>query len=219
MRTHGVFLRLEGRRCVVIGDDETAGAKAAACLGAGASVTIVGPRLPEALRELGAGAAVRHLRRDYRYGDLEGAFLAYASLRDPSLVRRVREEASTRGVLLNVVDVPDACDFFAGAVIERGPVEVLIGTGGTAPAVAGLVRRRIDGTLGPEVGALAVVLGALRTRLVAHPERAEVLRRLAQSRLLDHLRSGAIGDAERLIHEVTGVRCSLETLGVAPGAP
>src|SRR5262249_33027650 len=78
MRTHPVFLRLEGRPCVVVGGDAQAAAKVAACVRAGAEVTVIARMLGPELAAL-IGPGVRHVARDYRSGDLAGAFLAYAS--------------------------------------------------------------------------------------------------------------------------------------------
>lgn len=219
MRTHGVFLRLEGRRCVVVGGDDLAAARARACAAAGGQVTLVAAVLGEEAREAVRSAGLRHLARAYRRGDLAGAVLAYATARDPDLIARLRDEAVAEGVLLNVVDVPDACDFFAGGVVERGPVTILVGTGGTAPAAAGAVRAHVETAVGSEYGALATVVGAMRAVLAGHPDRATALRRLARSRLVDHLRDGDVAGAERLIREITGATCSLAALGLGEGAP
>src|SRR6185436_364624 len=102
MQTHPVFLRLEGRRCVVVGGDDAAGAKALACVRAGGRVTVVASEPVAVVAALGA-QGVQLERRDYRAGDLKGAFLAYASTRDPELIRRLVEEADREGVLLNVM--------------------------------------------------------------------------------------------------------------------
>src|SRR5262249_55809089 len=66
MRTHPVFLRLDGRRCVTVGGDAAAARKASACLAAGGEVTVVSPVLPPPL----TAPPVRHLAREYRRGDL-----------------------------------------------------------------------------------------------------------------------------------------------------
>jgi siroheme synthase-like protein len=219
MRAHGVFLRLEGRRCVVVGGDGLAVARALACASAGGRVTVVSEVLGDEARRALLEGGVAHVARAYRPGDLAGAVLAYASTRDPDLIAVLRKEATAEGVLLNVVDVPDACDFFAGAVVERGPVTILVGTGGTAPAAAGVVRGRIEGAVGFEYGALATVMGAVRAGLATHPDRAELLRRLARSALVDHLRDGDVAGAERLIEQLTGASCSLATLDLGRRVP
>ena len=115
MRTHPVFLRLAGRRCVVIGGDETAAAKARACVEAGGDVTVIAAELaPDLARAVATGQA-DHVARAYQPGDLAGAFLAYASTRDAGLVARLRADAERERVLLNVADTPDACTFIAPA--------------------------------------------------------------------------------------------------------
>src|SRR5262245_15910509 len=123
MGTHPVFLCLAGRRCVVLGGDEQAAAKALACARAGAEVVVIAPAVVVAAEAEIAAGRLTHLARAYQAGDLDGAFLCYASLRDPAEIARVRDEARRGGVLLNVIDVPEACDFFAGAVVERGALQ------------------------------------------------------------------------------------------------
>src|SRR5262245_17541040 len=126
MHTLPVFLRLDGRRCVVVGGDPVAEAKARACLGAGASVCVVAPTLTPGLEVLARVRAVEARRRDYADGDLAGAFLAYATVRDPGTVAGLRAEAERERVLLNVADEPAACTFFSPAVVVRGDLQIAI---------------------------------------------------------------------------------------------
>ena len=215
MRTHPVFLRLDGRRCVVIGGDETAAVKARACIDAGGDVTVIAPTLiPDLARTVAAGGA-RHLARAYRAGDLAGAFLAYASTRDPELVERLRAEAERERVLLNVADMPDACTFIAPAVLARGELQVAVGTGGASPGLASRVRTEIAGVVGPEYGTLAAILGAVRGLLPPGPERVAVLGRLLDSPLLDLVRRGRRAEIDALLETAGGTGCTLERLGIA----
>jgi len=214
MRTHPVFLRLDGRRCVVIGGDETAAVKARACVDAGGDVTVIAPTLiPDLARTVAAGGA-RHLARAYRAGDLAGAFLAYASTRDPELVERLRAEAERERVLLNVADMPDACTFIAPAVLARGELQVAVGTGGASPGLASRVRTEIAGIVGPEYGTLAAILGAVRGLLPPGPERVAVLGRLLDSPLLDLVRRGRRAEIDALLETAGGTGCTLERLGI-----
>jgi siroheme synthase-like protein len=70
-------------------------------------------------------------------------------------------------VLVNVVDVPDRCDFYAASVVRSGPVTLAIGTSGTSPSVSVALRRRLEALLAEEVGELAERLGARRPELLA----------------------------------------------------
>jgi siroheme synthase-like protein len=215
MRTHPVFLRLAGRRCVVIGGDETAAAKARACVEAGGDVTVIAPELvPDLARAVAAGQA-RHLERAYRHDDLAGAFLAYASTRDAGLVARLRADAEREHVLLNVADMPDACTFLAPAVLARGDLQVAVGTGGASPGLAARVRGEIAEVVGPEYGTLAAILGAVRAALPAGPDRIAVLGRLLDSPLLDLVRRGARAEIDALLQTVGGAACTLDRLGIA----
>jgi siroheme synthase-like protein len=208
MRTHPVFLRLEGRRCVVIGGDASALAKAEACLQAGAEVVVVAP-------EVGADVVgVHHVARAFQPGDLAGACLAYASTRDPELIRRLADEAEREGVLLNVIDVPEACTFIAPAVVRRGELQIAIGTGGASPGLAARLRRELETRVGPEYAPFVAILGRVRAALAADPARAEVVSELLGSPLLDLVRQGRREEIDALLARVAGDGCTLAQLGV-----
>lgn len=199
MATHPVFLRLDGRRCVVVGGGPPAMAKALACARAGAAVTLLAPALDAAGAGALAAAGVRHVPRGYAEGDLAGAVLCYAATDDPALVARLRAEATRERVLLNVVDRPDACDFYAAAMVERGALTIAVGSDGTSPAVTALVRRRVEESIGPEYADLAALLGALRRALADRPDRGALLRALLDTPLLERLRVADTAGVDRLL--------------------
>jgi precorrin-2 dehydrogenase/sirohydrochlorin ferrochelatase len=215
MRTHPVFLRLDGRRCVVIGGDETAAVKARACIDAGGDVTVIAPALiPDLARTVAAGGA-RHVARAYHAGDLAGAFLAYASTRDPELVGCLRAEAERERVLLNVADTPDACTFIAPAVLARGELQVA-GGDGWGEARAGLPRAH-----GDRRGRRARVWdaggdpGRGPARAPGGARARPVLGRLLDSPLLDLVRRGRRAEIDALLETAGGTGCTLERLGIA----
>jgi precorrin-2 dehydrogenase/sirohydrochlorin ferrochelatase len=219
MRTHPVFLCLEGRRCVIVGGDAAAATKAAACVQAGGCVTVIAPEVAPEVAVLAAAGRLQHLARLYRKGDLAGAFLAYASPSDPGTVRCLVAEARDERVLLNVIDTPDACTFISPAVVERGELQVAVGTGGASPGLAAQLRREIEVQLGAEYAPFVAILGAVRRTLGADPlragERAQVVATLLASPLLDLVRHGHRAEIDALLARVAGSGCTLERLGVA----
>jgi siroheme synthase-like protein len=218
MRTHPVFLCLEGRLCVAVGGDRLVEDKVEACRRAGADVALVAPELTPGLRALAEGGAVRWQARDYRTGDLRGAMVAYASAHDAATITALRDEAARERVLLNVIDVPDACSFLAPAVVSRGDLQIAIGTGGASPSLAAHVRREIEHTVGPEYAPLLAILGAVRRARRGDPARAAVLQALLDSPLLELLRRGDRPAVDRLLARIAGESCTLERLDVeAPG--
>jgi siroheme synthase-like protein len=216
MPTHPVFLRLSGRRCVVLGGDAAAAPKARACRDAGAAVTLIAEDVVPDLAAAVAAGDITHVQRAYRTGDLAAAFLCYASLADPAVIEAVRAEATREGVLLNVIDRPEACDFFAGAVVARDSLQIAVGTDGRSPAAAAHVRRRIEAAIGPEYGALVAVLGAVRRVVAGRSDRHDVLRTLTDGPLPALLRDRDVAGVDRLLGDVVGDGCSLARLGIAP---
>jgi len=213
MRTHAVFLRLEGRRCVVVGGDATAERKAEACLAALAQVTVIAPSLTAELERLRAGGRITWEPRSYRDGDLRGATVAYASERDSRAIAALRAEADREHVLLNVVDVPEASSFFAPAVVARGDLQIAIGTGGASPGLAARLRRELEAQIGPEYAPYLAILGAVRTTLPGG-RRAEVMERLVDSDLLCLVQRGEREAIDGLLQRLAGETCTLGRLGV-----
>ena len=215
MRTHGIFVRLEGRRCVVIGSGGAAAGKVDALLRAGAEVAVIAADPDGPLRTAIDAGGHEHQAREYRDGDLRGAFLAYACVRDRDVIARLRDEAERERVLLNVVDVPEACTFFAGARVERGALQVLVGTGGMSPAGAASARAAIEAALGGEYGPFIDILGAVRQTLAGRSERVDVLRALCESPLLELIREGDQEAVDALLARTAGGGCTLARLGIA----
>jgi siroheme synthase-like protein len=214
MRTHPIFLRLEGRPCVVVGGDGAAEAKVRCCLDADASVTVVAAELTSGLAALVGEGRVRHVARDYRRGDLSGFVLAYASTRDESRIAELRAEAECERVLLNVIDTPESCSFIAPAIVARGELTIAVGTGGASPGLAARLRRELEERFGPEYGPFVAILGGVRRALAGEPGRTEVLARLIDSPLLELVRRGRLAEIDGLLGRVAGEGVTLARLGV-----
>jgi siroheme synthase-like protein len=179
-------------------------------------VTVVAPDVTAGLEGLHAAGLIAWTRRPYCDGDLRGASLAYASESEPAAIAALRAEAERERVLLNVVDVPDACTFFAPAVVARGDLQIAIGTGGSSPGLAARLRRDLEARLGPEWAPYVTILGAVRTALPSG-RRAEVMERLVDSELLDLVRRGEGAEIDALLTRLAGEACTLGALGLDVG--
>ncbi len=200
------FLDLRGRRTVVVGGGAIAEQKVLGLVAAGARVTVVSPAVTLRLRDLAHQRDVELSERPYRPGDLAGAFLAIAATDDGAVNEAVWAEAEQRGILLNAVDDLPHCSFIAPSVHRRGDVTVAVSTAGKSPALAVRLRERIGRMIGPEYGALADVLGALRPSVAARvPDqraRLQLWYRIVDSDALDLLRRGDAPRAERRIADL-----------------
>jgi len=155
-------LRLEGRRCLVVGGGEVGLEKVEGLLACGADVTLVAPTAVAELEELAREGSIRWEQRAYEPADLEGSFLAIASTDDTDVNIRVYEEAEARAMLVNVVDVPPLCNFILPAIVRTGPLAIAISTAGASPALAKRMKREIAETYGEPYARLAVILNDAR---------------------------------------------------------
>jgi precorrin-2 dehydrogenase/sirohydrochlorin ferrochelatase len=213
------YLDLRGHPCVVIGGGEVAARKVATLLEAGARVTVVSPTLTPALADLADTHEIVHHARPYRYGDLAGAWLAYAATGDVAIDAEIAAEAADARVFLNVVDRPRLCSFIVPAIVSRGPVSVAVSTGGRSPALAKRLRTELATRVGAEWGLAAELLGKLRDRLGEDAERARIFTALADGPLLAALRDRDAARVDALLAEQVGAATTLAALGMRLPAP
>ncbi len=160
-----VFLNVAGKRCVVVGGGEVALRKVKGLLGHRARVVVISPDLFDGLAELEKSAEITVFRREYRSGDLEGAFLVIAATDDRTANRLIAEECGERNIMVNVVDDPALSSFISPAVVERGDLTIAISTAGGSPALARKIRERLEGAFGPEYTQLVEVVEELRQEM------------------------------------------------------
>jgi precorrin-2 dehydrogenase/sirohydrochlorin ferrochelatase len=185
-------LNLSGRRVLVVGGGEVALRKARALADAGATVRVVAPDLLPAFAEDGRFEC---LAARYEKRHLEGARVAVAATDDEAVNRRVAEDARAAGVLVNVVDRPELCDFIVPAQVRRGDLLIAISTSGAAPSLARRLRERLEKEFGPEYATLLEVLREVREDLkqrnLAPEVRRQLFERLTEDDLVAAARRGA----------------------------
>jgi precorrin-2 dehydrogenase / sirohydrochlorin ferrochelatase len=161
------FLKLSGRRCLVIGAGPVAQEKIESLVRAGASVRVIAPHATDSVRAWFRAKKIRWEPRSFRSADFKGIFLVVASTSSPALHKKIYREARRRGILCNVVDDPAHCDFYYGAVVRRGDLQIAISTGGHSPALAQRLRKKIEREIGAEYEQWLAQLGVARKRLFA----------------------------------------------------
>lgn len=134
-----VFLKLGGKRVVVIGGGAMALEKLPALVESGADVTVIAPEIRPEIE----ASPVTKVRRIYRFGDLEGAWYVVAAA-PPEVNRAVAEEAGQRCTFVNAVDDLRSADAYLGGVIRRGGLTLAISSDGGSPALTALVRRGLE---------------------------------------------------------------------------
>jgi precorrin-2 dehydrogenase/sirohydrochlorin ferrochelatase len=92
-------------------------------------------------------------------------FLVVAATSSKEVHERIFQEATKRGVLCNIVDVPQLCDFYYPAVVQRGALQIAISTSGESPALAQRLRKQLEEQFGPEYEKWVEQLGIARDEL------------------------------------------------------
>jgi uroporphyrin-III C-methyltransferase/precorrin-2 dehydrogenase/sirohydrochlorin ferrochelatase len=154
-----VFLKLEGRRVLLVGGGRLAKSKLPALLAAGAVVRVVAPEVDPEI----AGAAVTLEHRGFVPADLDGAWLAIAAA-TPEVNRAVSRAAEERRVFVNAVDDVASATAYLGGVVRKGGVVVAVSTEGRAPALAGLLREALESALPDDATEWVKAAASLRAR-------------------------------------------------------
>jgi uroporphyrin-III C-methyltransferase/precorrin-2 dehydrogenase/sirohydrochlorin ferrochelatase len=182
-----VFLKLEGRRCLLVGAGRVALEKIGSLLRTGVILRVVAPQARAEIRALAAEGKLEWVARAFEPEDLGGNFLVIAATDSPEVNAAVYREAVARNIPANSVDDIPNCDFFFGSVVSRGDLQIAISTAGESPAVAQRLRREIDEQLPEDLGPWLAELGQLRREVLAtHPrseERRLLLHELAERRI------------------------------------
>jgi uroporphyrin-III C-methyltransferase / precorrin-2 dehydrogenase / sirohydrochlorin ferrochelatase len=181
-----IFVNLKNRKVILVGKGEAAEAK-------------------RRLIERAGGQCVDAGNRE--------ACIAFVAIDDEADALAAADDLKARGLLVNVVDRPEHCDFTTPAVIDRAPVLIAVGTGGASAGMAKAIRQRIETLLPEGLGALAQAVAAARDAIRQRwPEPAERRRALDAA----FARSGALDPFEN--HNLAAVENWLDNAGEPNGS-
>lgn len=163
-----IFLKLDGRRALVVGGGKMAALRVKQLLRAGAIVTVVSPVADAEIEDLAKAGSIELARRGFARKDLSMQFfVAIAATDDPEVQQAVFEEAERHHILCNVVDNPKCCNFYTPAVVDRGDLTIAISTSGRSPSLAGKLREYLEESIPENAADLTETVGLLRSKLRA----------------------------------------------------
>src|SRR5271170_1606326 len=162
-----MFMKLAGRRCLVVGAGKIGEPKISSLLDTGAAVHVVALAASEAVHEWAKAGKISLELRAFSAEDLHETFLAIVATASRSLNGSIYREAQRRGVPCNVVDDPEYCDFYYGAVVRRGDLQIAISTNGQSPSLAQKLRQQLERQFGPGYAQWVAELGETRKLVLA----------------------------------------------------
>ena len=178
-RLFPVFVKLEQLRLLIVGGGNVGLEKLQTVLqnSPATAVTLVAPEISTPIRELAeTHANIRLLERAYHPGDLEYADLAIIAVNDRSVSETVAREAKEKGILVNVADTPDLCDFYLSSVVRKGNLKIAISTNGKSPTIAKRLKEEIGAMIPEEMESVLDNMQAIRQRM--NGDFSEKVRRL-----------------------------------------
>jgi precorrin-2 dehydrogenase / sirohydrochlorin ferrochelatase len=176
-----MFVKLVGKPCLVVGAGKVGTPKIGGLIDTGAAIHVVAIEASAQVREWADTGKIELELRAFSTHDLDGKFLAIVATASNRTNELIYREAERRGVLCNVVDVPEYCDFFYPAVVQRGDLQIAISTNGQSPSLAQKLRQQLERQFGPGYAAWVEQLGETRGLILASE--------LSKERKLDLLHS------------------------------
>ena len=162
-----MFLKLDGKRCLVVGAGNVGEPKIASLIGTGAHIHVIALEASVAVHEWAREGKISLELRGFCAQDLDRTFLAVVATASRELNELIYREAQARGVLCNVVDVPEYCGFYYPAVVRRGDLQIAVSTSGHSPSLAQRIRQQLERQFGPGYADWVAELGATRKLVLA----------------------------------------------------
>ena len=217
MRYFPALLDLKGKLCVVVGGGRVAQRKVRSLVKAGALVKVISPQISESLFQSEIKGKIVHRPRSFRSDDLRDAFLAIAATDDRATNERVSRLAFRLKIPVNVVDDPAHSSFILPSMVEQGDLLVAISTSGQSPALAKLLRQRLQKEIGPEYSFLLKLLGAVRRKVrsfgLSQKRNQIIFRKLVRDDLLSLIRKRDWRGLDTRVRYILGHGFSLKELG------
>jgi len=158
-----IFIKLQSQHCLVVGGGVVATRKIKQLLTADAQVFVVASDIGDELKNINESGEIHYIKQSYNEEHLEGKQLVIAATNDRQLNTEIAEQAKTKGILVNVVDNPEAGNFILPSIIDRSPIVIAVSTSGVAPVLTKLLSTRIETIVPFSYGKLAALIGQFRS--------------------------------------------------------
>ena len=160
-----IFLDVKGQRALVVGGGTLAARKADLLARAGADLTVLTPDMNDDLARVVAEFEINHKQGDLSADDVSGCVIVFGASADNAINLKVHELATAAGIMVNISDTTDLCDFIMPAIVDRSPLLISISSGGATPLLTRMLKARFETTIPAAYGRLAEFAGSYRDRV------------------------------------------------------
>ncbi len=163
-----IFLNLKKLHVLIIGGGEVGLEKLRFMISnsPGAQVALVAPKIKPGIIDIFKSAnGVELLERQFNEKDLEGKGIIILATNNNKLNLQIRNMARAKGILVNVADTPELCDFYLGSIVTKGNLKIAISTNGKSPTFSKRIRQFLENSIPDETPQLLRNLNAIRDSL------------------------------------------------------
>lgn len=216
MKYYPVNLNIQDRRCLVIGGGSVGTRKVMTLLDCGAIVEVVATDVSSRLLDLSINGTISIAKRPYQSSDLKGAFLVIGATNNEELNIKISRDAEHIGILCNIADQPEGCNFILPAIVNRGDLIIAISTSGKSPAFAKKLRKELEIQFGEEYAKFLKLMGAIRNKLLGRDHEPEthkhLFEQLISRGLLTMVKDRKKEDIDSLLAEILGKGYEFDSL-------
>ena len=221
---------IHGLDCLIVGGGEVATRKVALLLDAGANITVMAPKLSKALNQWQKEQKVIYKNCSFDAGtDISHYRIVIAATDNMHINHIISQKACAGNALVNVVSNPNEGTFVIPSIVDRGPVQIAISTGGASPVLARLLRGKLESTIPAAYGRLAALAEEFRekvkTRFDSVIRRRKFWEKVFEGRVSELLFAGKDADARRILQDILDaddsriIQGEVYLVGAGPGDP
>lgn len=216
MRYYPIYLDIKDRNCLVVGGGSVGTRKVQTLLECGAKVTVVSIDAAETLKKFSHSNVIQMKERAFQSADLDNMFLVIGATDNEALNFEIYAAARRRGVLCNIADRPEACNFILPSIVNRGDLIIAISTSGKSPAFAKKLRKQLETQFGNEYAEFLDLMGAIRKKLLSKDHEPEahkhLFEQLIERDLVQMIKNADIENINALLLDVLGDGYDFKTL-------
>lgn len=191
-----LYINMERKHCVVVGGGSIAAGKVGQLLEFGAAITVIAPEVCTRMTQWKNAGKITLIQREFCEHDIDGAAAVVAASSQREVNRHVSELCKKQKIPVNVVDDKELCTFYFPALIRKGEVVVSVSTGGSSPALAAFIRRKLEAAVPDSYGRAAKIMGMYREEVLRSVDDREQRKRIFHKMLADVLAGEEITEKE-----------------------
>ncbi len=161
-----ILINLQRFNCLVVGGGKVASRKVVSLLNFNANITVISPRISKTILELGRQGKIKIIKKHYSGNIVNNFGVVFCATDNPEINKLVRKDCTDKGVLLNVADVPDLCDFIMPANVIRGDLIISISSQGKAPFYTREMKEKIEKLIDPVYEEILQLAGEFREKVL-----------------------------------------------------